>query len=64
MFDELAGYVVARLRSERPGLLEHVLALRTPLLMSDTPEASCGRAPEGGLLGQQADPGFPRIRYC
>jgi len=41
---ELAGYVVARLAVERPGLLPHVLSLREPVPMGPRPEALCRRA--------------------
>lgn len=46
---ELAGYIVARLKTERPGLLEYVWALRSPVPVGPHLEALSHRAPEGGL---------------
>lgn len=46
---ELAGYIVSRLDSERPGLLAHVVALRSPVPMGHRPETSCSRAPKSDL---------------
>lgn len=46
---ELAGYIIAKLNSQRPGLLEHVFALRRPVPEGIHPKATCCRAPKGDM---------------
>ena len=52
---ELAGYIISKLDRERPGLLSHVIALRSLVPMGYRPEACCRRAHQSDLWGFPAE---------